>query len=328
MPDAALQSVSRWCSYSVAYSPDGECLVSTHKDGLRLWDLGASRESVFIPHTDTRALRFARDRPGLFTAGAAGLRWWPISVKQEGESRRVTFGVPEQVSRQPPGEVKPTNRVVLAADGKAYLIDAQSRRVERRITTAAGVHNAALSPDGHQCATWGVGGSVVEVWNADDGTRLAALAAPHARPFFSGDGHWLVTASAEECVFWDRKSWARSRSISCDIGSMCLDFSPDGSLIALSVGRGQVELFDAITFGSLGKFETPELSSVSGIAFRSDSTQMAVCCDGLDIQLWNLRPIRRQLAAMKLDFHLPPPSPPTREWKPTKITVIAPPPTE
>jgi WD40 repeat protein len=150
---------------------------------------------------------------------------------------------------------------------------------------------------------------------------MGSLAAPNARPFFSSDGRWIATASGEGFVFWDRTTWARVHSIAADKGSARLDFSPDGRLFALSVGRGQVELFDATTFGSLAKFETPEMNDVSGIAFSPDSAQMAVCSAGPDIQLWNLRSIRHQLAAMKLDFDAPPIGPATNSSKATKITV-------
>jgi WD40 repeat protein len=179
--------------------------------------------------------------------------------------------------------VNPTNRLVIAANSKAYFLHAQSVRIERRITTPEGIYSAALSPDGHQCATWSLGSSVVEVWDADDGRRLTALAAPNGSGLcFSPEGRWLVTADGEEYVFWERTSWMRRHSIprGMTVSHGKLDFSPDGRMVALSVGRGNVALFDASTFTPLATFEAPEEDAVSGIAFSPDGAQLAISTPG------------------------------------------------
>jgi WD40 repeat protein len=314
-------------TYSVAYSPDGRMLVSTHKDGLRIWDARSSLESVFIPHGDTRVVQYARDGHGFVTAEGSELLWWPIQAKEQGGTNSFTIGPVESVSRQPMGTANPINRLLLAANNKAYVLDAQSVGIERRITTPQGVYSAALSPDGHQCATWSLGSAVVEVWDADDGRRLVALAAPRGSGLcFSPDGRWLVTGSPDEYIFWERGSWTRRHSISRGMTGGThgrIDFSPDGRIVALSVGRGEVALFDAVSFAPLAAFEAPEENAVSGIAFSPDGSQMAVSTQGQEIRLWNLAAIRRQLVELKLDYDAPPVIPATNAWGHIKITAAS-----
>ena len=313
-------------SAGVAYSPDGRLLISTHNDGLRIWEVKSPGESTFIPHGNTSSLQFTRDGRGFLTAEASAIFWWPVAVQDEGGTNHITIGPPKQVSRQPPGAADPANRLLIVASGKAYVVAARSLCIERRITTADGVYSAALSPDGHQCATWSLNAKAVEIWDANDGHRLATLAAPDGSSLrFSPEGRWLVTGSPEEYIFWERGSWIRHRSIPRAMTGGThgrMGFTADGRIVALSVGRGQAALFDVTTFTPLATFEAPELNPVSGIAFSPDGTQMAVSTQGQEIRLWNLRPIRRTLAAMKLDYDLPPESPAIHSVRPLEITTV------
>jgi eukaryotic-like serine/threonine-protein kinase len=98
-----------------------------------------------------------------------------------------------------------------------------------------------------------------------------------------------------------------------------MSFTPDGRIVALAVGWGEVALFDAITFAPLATFEAPEQNAVSGITFTPDGAQMAVSTHGQEIRVWNLAAIRRQLAELKLDYDAPPLTPSTHQWRPVKI---------
>ena len=102
---------------------------------------------------------------------------------------------------------------------------------------------------------------------------------------------------------------------------MRIGFSHDGKMMALSVGRCEVALFNAATLIPLATFEAPEAIPVSGIAFSPDGTQLAVSTQGQEIRLWNLPAIRRQLAAINLDYDGPQLSPSTNVNGRVKITV-------
>jgi hypothetical protein len=56
-----------------------------------------------------------------------------------------------------------------------------------------------------------------------------------------------------------------------------------------------------------------------------EGSQLAACCSGHGIQIWDLRAIRQQLADMGLDWDLPPYSPtePLAVSKPLKVKVLA-----
>ena len=309
---------------SIAYSPDGQMLVSSHDDGLRFWGLASRRESLFIPHGRTRAVRFTPDGRGFLTAPGSGLFWWPINARDNDGTNHISIGPAATVSDQPSGAGDPLHRLIMVANGTACLLDAQSVRVERHIGTAQGVYAAALSPDGHQCATWSLGSDVVEVWGADDGRHLASL--PSAAPCltFSPDGRWLVTGSTEEYSFWERSSWTRACSIPRGTTGGAhgqVSFNAGGRLVAMSIGRGEVELVDTTTFTTLATLEAPALDPVSGLAFSPDGAQLAVSTQGQEIQLWNLPLVRQELSVMKLDWAAPslPPATPA----PARVTIVS-----
>jgi hypothetical protein len=210
---------------------------------------------------------------------------------------------------------------------KAFLADDRAFRIHRRIASAEGAYWAALSPDGHQCATWALGAKIVQVWDADDDLLLATLNAPNAGCLlFSPDGHWLLTGTPEEYIFWERASWKPLHTIPRGMNGGTggkADFSSDGRLIALFVGRGEIEILDAITFAPLAVFESPDdENAVSDVTFSPDSTQLAVGTQGQEIRIWNLPLVRKQLASLKLDWSPSAPQPASiNSAKPIKFVI-------
>jgi WD40 repeat protein len=63
---------------------------------------------------------------------------------------------------------------------------------------------------------------------------------------------------------------------------------------------------------------------VSALAFSPSGTQLAVATEGHVIQLWDLRRLRQQLAALKLDWDQPPfpPSPEALAASPLRVKVL------
>jgi hypothetical protein len=80
----------------------------------------------------------------------------------------------------------------------------------------------------------------------------------------------------------------------------------DGRLAAIIPCRDVVRLVDATTGRSLAALESPDPKVILSLCFAPDGTRLAAATDGRAVQVWDLRAIRRHLAAMHLDWDLPP----------------------
>jgi tetratricopeptide (TPR) repeat protein len=83
-------------------------------------------------------------------------------------------------------------------------------------------------------------------------------------------------------------------------------FSPDGKLLAIVVSKNLVHLVEVTSGHEIASLESPTFQIPSGLVFTADGGQLGVVCSNGDMELWHLGSIRQQLAAMKLDWELPP----------------------
>jgi hypothetical protein len=139
---------------------------------------------------------------------------------------------------------------------------------------------------------------------------------------FSPDGRWLVTASGQGCTFWEVGTWEPGLQIPCR--GECLAFAPDGSLLAVCDSPYVVKLFDPTDGRQFAALEAPNLHPILHLCFSPDGSQLAAACETHVVQVWDLRRIRRQLAAMGLDWELPPypPAPATETRPPLQVRVL------
>ncbi|MDA1275773.1 MAG: hypothetical protein O2960_17275 [Verrucomicrobia bacterium] len=63
---------------------------------------------------------------------------------------------------------------------------------------------------------------------------------------------------------------------------------------------------DPATGAEFATLEAPYPQGLSWLSFSPDGTRLAAAAETKQIQLWDLRWIRRQLAAMNLDWESPP----------------------
>jgi WD40 repeat protein len=126
---------------------------------------------------------------------------------------------------------------------------------------------------------------------------------------FSPNGRHLVTATAQDYLFWEIGSWSLARRIqeqpSQDFVPM-IAFSRDGRILAGTYAMNKVRLHDAVTGEVLADLEAPNSRTITGLAFNHDGTQLAVAESQDALRLWDLRQIRRQLSKLGLDWSQPP----------------------
>jgi WD40 repeat protein/tRNA A-37 threonylcarbamoyl transferase component Bud32 len=300
----------------VDVSPDGRLLATAEGAVARLWDLVEWGEIASLPIPGNSSVLFQPDGRGLFTDGQGGLQRWPLALVQSEGKRVLRVGPPESFPLG--GSIK---NVSVSADGRVLAVCGRScvqailltkqGRLEKRLLE--GPHGNAewvsVSPDGRWVATGTWKGQGVKVWDVRAGKLARDLPVEgNAAVTFSPDGKWLLTGTGEEYRFWQVGSWRRAWGIpregAGDIWG-CMAFSPDGRVLAVALSRaGGLCLFDTANEKPLGKLDAP-LQQVPA-CFSPDGSRLVVMAEGGLRQVWDLRLVRRGLAAMGLDWDLPP----------------------
>jgi tetratricopeptide (TPR) repeat protein len=81
-----------------------------------------------------------------------------------------------------------------------------------------------------------------------------------------------------------------------------LAFSGDGRLLAITRTLHRVQLVDPTSGRELATLVAPDEHLIHGLCFNHDGTQLAATTGDHGVQLWDLRLLRQQLAAMELDW--------------------------
>jgi serine/threonine protein kinase/WD40 repeat protein len=332
----------------VALSPKGRLMASVTKAGVQLWDLAARREGdkpiATVPVGGSMAVAFDPKGESLITdSGHAGLERWPIVP--ESEVGRLRIGPPESLGCSARARFTGTDpQFTLSADGQ-FIADCPNRgqvilfhvqdRCRKLVIERPLLRHPAFSPDRRWLATGNWMGRGAMVWDAETGAPvhsfdLGGQDDVSAWPAFSPDAKWLVLGTFAEYQFWEVGSWqAKYRLLRADAGQSLgwIVFSPDGNLVALLDSVHEVRLVEPATGREIARLPNAGCPH----CFSADGTQLVTYAgrDG-DIQVWDLRRIRQQLAQLSLDWDLPP-SPPDSSEPPTPLHVTvqtaAPPPT-
>ena len=156
---------------------------------------------------------------------------------------------------------------------------------------------------------------------------VAQLPVNSVHAAFSPDGRWLVTGSSEEYQFWETSSWKPARRIPrSDSGGSygMIGFSPDGRMVAVTDSQQSVRLLNPASGDELATLNSPQPIKLTWLCFSPDGRHLAAASLHNGIQLWDLRLVREELAALKLDWDSPPwpPLPSDARASPITATVF------
>jgi eukaryotic-like serine/threonine-protein kinase len=292
-----------------AFSPDGRLLAVATLTGLGFWDFATGKELAFAPIGRVPYLHF--EDSGDLLSSANGLSRWPLRMSS-GESSRIIIGPPKSIPVKAPVEfcISRDGQVLAAAQYDGATVLHLSRADE---PIHLGPHEdcryVAITRDGQWVATASHFGSEVKVWNGSSGALSKVLPIDaESWVYFSPDSKWLATTGGignreNRSTLWQVGSWKLGHEVD---GLIC-GFSPDGRILVVNSGYGSVRLLDPESGNELAELEHPQGHSSQRYIFTPDGTGLVAISTGeLCGFAWDLRELRRELAARGLDWGLPP----------------------
>jgi WD40 repeat protein len=162
-------------------------------------------------------------------------------------------------------------------------------------------------------------------YTSEPGLPLWMAAEVASRVTFSPDGRWLAT-STREYQLWETGSWQpKGPPIQGDAvpEANSLAFNSDGRLMAITRDRNKVQLLETMTGEVVATLESPDSFILSLLRFSPDNTRLAATRFDGQIEVWDLRMIRQELAGMQLDWDQPPypPAPNGEKLKPVSVRI-------
>ena len=196
-------------------------------------------------------------------------------------------------------------------DGWAFL-DGPLLQIHRQETNLIWEHRqesaetVAVSSDGEWIATGTRNHHGVRLWQARTGQlhwerelRWGSQVA------FSPDSRQLASAGSDETAVWDVATgdcqW-RLSALPEKPGHWHLNYSVDGRYLAVARTPYLVQLLDPGTGREMVTLRHALPEYISEIRFSGSGDSVAVVCESGAVQIWNLRLLRQELAALGLDW--------------------------
>jgi WD40 repeat protein len=288
------------------FDASGRLLITAAADGICFWDAEERRLLEQAPLGACSAVLRAPGGNGLYIAGERGLE--RRAFEFDPPTRRVRLGDAEQLW---PDAV---NAAALSRDGHTLVaeLDGQSSLVvldpacpSQGRVMSVNSHGTAVSvsPDGKLVATGNWNDRNLTLWDTASGRPATVLpAAMPARAQFSPDGRYLVVGSSEDYRFLATGTWqclSRLPRAQVEGGNGSIQFSPDSSVVAIQ--RDQTSHVQLLGAGSWQELAT--LEEGGPLCFSPDGAKLAVYSEESKmVMIWDLRRVRRQLAAIGLDW--------------------------
>jgi WD40 repeat protein len=296
------------------FAPDGQHLLTAGSDGMvRLWNFAApDREHLAIPWIGAvDYCEFSRDGRLVLAIGKETAGVWDAATGAVMTTNLAHIGGTQAMNF---AEFSANGRRVLTsgANGQARVWDAKTGQpltpVIRHSTNSPVF--ARFRPDGGRIVT--VGGSTfgddgdgrIRWWDGVTGEAVTtpAPASHHAKIWwaeFSRDGHWLVTASADNTArVWDATTGTpAAQTLEHATLVRSASFSPDSERVATGSDDGIVRVWETRT----GKPLTPPMAhnnAIWSVVFSPDGQRLVIACGEQSATVWSARSGQRELVLL------------------------------
>jgi len=200
------------------------------------------------------------------------------------------------------------SRWVAAADktaGSVAVYDVAHPENYFDFTNVENVESVSATTDLRWLAAGTWGGTGVKVWNVPKRRLECELPFPGAaRVAFSPDSK-LLAASGTKYEVWQAGSWRRLyevRKPDSENAPGAMLFSPDNRWLAVIERGHEIVLLEAATGIELARLRSPQQTGITALCFSADASKLLALQTDQSLQIWDLSVMRRELAALGLDW--------------------------
>jgi hypothetical protein len=266
----------------------------------------------------------AVDEQSLFVCCSNGLAAWPLATNAAGT---VAF-TPAHARLIALPDGQGARAVTLSGDDEWAVVELRDRQLARvslagrqpptvlhgrwghnntkGTASPTGAGRFAVSPDGQWVVTgFDFEGDGPKVWNGATGELVTNLPAGTSVAVFSSDGRWLGLAGIGTNSIWSVGDWRLQKAFPREEASLvhgALAFLPGGPVIAFSQTRQTVQLRDWQADAPVADLIAPGSQSVNSVRVATDGQTLVMATANDMIEVWRLGELRRELAAMNLDW--------------------------
>jgi serine/threonine protein kinase/WD40 repeat protein len=293
---------------TVDFSPDGRWLASAAAAGVCLWDVHNVVEVAHLPGGYSHAW-FHPQRDELLISNSAGIERRRLATSMDGTIRLQSPELLVGYSSQTRGTFCCWSHdgrwLAFREAGEKSIIVQNANDSSERFTLGPHdrVRHISLSPDGRWLASSPWQGSETKVWEVQTGKIVWEQPCTSGFATFSPDGRWLYTLRADkESRLWRTGTWqAGAGPWQVRTANAISAFSRDSAVLAIAYGKS-AKLIDVASGDELATLESPDSPPIAWLSFSPDGSLLAAAMMDHTVQLWDLKAIRRQLAAIGLDW--------------------------
>jgi eukaryotic-like serine/threonine-protein kinase len=298
----------------IDYSPDGRWMATAIWGAVQLRDSTGAILSVLRLGLGTNrcSVRFSRDGRSLIAASAdLGLARIPIEFSSDGDP---TFGEVKPLDPEPGYLIADLSRdgtraALTSSRGgmcKIVRLDGSPAIARWALRGAAG---AAFVDNDEEVVVNSLDdehGALLELRDTGTGEVRRTLSYQHgAHVHASADGSWVILGVGEDRSFLlHTADWSPGPSLPAEVQGRGTEaaFCPDGSCIAF--GDGDTACLVRVADGAvLAHLQSPQGATyLPGLTFSPDGSHLALWWENGQLTLWDLRALRRELAARGLDW--------------------------